>query len=507
MKKFSALFIVALFLISMVPMIAAEDTTADTQTVSVDTSVVTSEDSDVVVDNEVDSSEPQPTLISANSKAINKDEVRQKILDTRADFRAKIADIREGAAIKFENLREEQAKNMEKLDDLEMKKMALLDRARMKKISALDEAQMKLELAKLRIVEVKKDLLFKKRVISEAMKNKAKESYDKAEKQYNESKDEFEKEKAKFEEFKGKDEAKALEHAKKFLNHAGDVVIHLLEKVKSKVQENDGLTDNESSTIIADIDARIVAVKAAQDKVNASTTKDEVKEAGKAIIDEWGKIKSDVKEYVGRLVNAQVGEIIQRSEQLEKKLNDVLTEMKNNSINVDSLNTKVDLFSMRVEEARNKFKTAQSLFEQVKTMKGESMTADRLNTIRTLSEQAKNLAKEAHSALQEAHSILMTIVRDVKQAGGEDINLESEASNATTVEVVQDVTAAETEDVETTEAVEESQESTTEDSTETDTTEQETDETQDTVEVEDQEEETQATETNSTEVINETATA
>jgi hypothetical protein len=421
-------------------------------------------------------------LISANPKDIDKEGIRQRISDTRANIKAKIADIKEGAAIKFDNMKEEQAKNMEKLDDLEMKKLALLDRARMKKISVLDEAQMKIELAKLKVVEVKKDLLFKKRVISEAIQTKAKDNYDKAEKRYNESKDEFEKEKALFEQFKNTNDTKALEHAKKFLNHAGDVVINLLEKVKSKVQENDGLTDNESSTMIADIDARIAAVKAAQEKVNASTTKEEVKAAAKAIIDEWGKTKSDVKEYVGRLVNAKVGEIIQRSEQLEKKLNDVLTEMKNNSINVDSLNTKVDLFSMRVEEARNKFKTAQSLFEQVKTMKGESMTADRLNTIKILSEQAKNLAKEANSALQEAHSILMTIVKDVKQAGGEDINLESEASNATTVEVVQDVTAE-------------------------DTTEQETNETQDTVEVEDQEEETQATEINSTENINETATA
>jgi hypothetical protein len=482
MKKFNALLIMALFIISLVPLVAAEDTTVDSQAVVNDISVVSNESG----------SEPQPMLTSANPEKTNKDsgigklveknaELRQKILDTRANLRDKIAQIRNSSAIKFENLREEQAQKLEKLNATDMKKLALLDRARIKKIAALDETQMRLELAKLKIVQVRKDLLFKNREIAKDKLDKAKDNFDKAEKNYNESKAKFEDEKALFEKYKNTNSTVALEHAKKFLNHAGDVVINLLEKIKSKVQSNDGLTDNESSTMIADIDARIAAVKAAQDAINASTTKEEVKAAAKTIIDEWSKTKGDIQEYVGRLVNAKVGEVIQRSEQLEKKLNDVLSEMKNKSISVDSINTKVDLFSMRIDEARNKFKTAQSLFDQVKAMKGENMTADTSQTIKTLSGQANSLAKEALSALQDAHSILMTIVKDVKQAGGQDINLESDNTNTTTVDVVQDTTAA-------------------------DTTEQETGETQEPADTGAQED-NQTTETNSTESVNETATA
>ncbi len=434
------------------------------------------------------------------------DDVKVRMETARARIQERVAEFKEGVALKMERFKEAQAERLEKLEDAELKKIALLDRARAKKLADMDESKLKEELSKLKVKKVKAENLFKKRVVAADKLKRARENYKNAEERYQKAKKSFEEEKRLFEKYKNVDEEKAIEHAKKFLDHAADVVVETLEKIKAKVEENDDLSEEEASEIIADIEERIAAVKEAQEDVNAAEAKEDVKAAGEVIISEWNKVKARVREHVGKLINAKVGEIIERSEHLEKKLDEILAEMEEKGIEVDEIETKVDLFSIRVEEARNKFKTAESLFEQIKDMKGEKMTKDRLNTIKTLSEQAKALSKEAHSALKEAHKILMDIVRSVKQAGGGEVDLEvAEDEYVEVVEEEEEESEDEIED-EVEEESEEEMEDESEDEEQSETDEESEEETENEEEVEDETEEEMEEDSESDEESDETET-
>jgi len=377
---------------------------------------------------------------------INKAE-REKLLKLKEARQEKIAGLREDqinrlAQVKAERLRKmtnlDEAKlaKIADLDEVQLNKLAVLQRARVREFAELDKAQIKERLTNLKIKKVKKVNLFRKRVIFEnklkAANNRyntAKQNFIKAKNAYREKRQNFLEIKEKLKACKGVESeectqlnADALAHAKELSINAANMAIEHLNKIKESIEGNDDLEEEDAANMIANIDNAISELEAAKADVEAAETKEEVKEAAAVINRIWRRHAVRIKRYAARVVHAKVGEIIVRSEQLERKLDRILTRMEENGIDVNGIDEKVDAFSAKIEEAKDLYKQSREKFIEAKEGESEATVQD-----------ARRLAKDAHRVLLDAHRIIKDIFKSIKDAGG-SIEVEEEEE----IEVIED---------------------------------------------------------------------
>jgi hypothetical protein len=220
--------------------------------------------------------------------------------------------------------------------------------------------------------------------------------------------------------------AKTLEHAKAILTNSAEAMIAHLEKIKEKVEANDDLSEEEAEKIIEDIDVAIERLQNAIDRVEAAETIEEVKEAGKEIKKVWLKFKPWAKRHAARVLHAALGDIIVRSEHLENKLMCSLDAMEEQGIEVSDLEAKVEEFSDLIDNAKEKHAEAMELFKEAAEIKTETPTDEEAEKVSDLVQQAQELLKEARASLKEAHVKLVEIVKGIREAGGKITPCEKE---------------------------------------------------------------------------------
>ncbi len=298
-----------------------------------------------------------------------------------------------------------------------------LSRAEQKRFLNMSQEQAEETLMNYQLVAVNKSLLYKVRVIPSPILVKAQERVVETKHEYEDIKDELDDEKEKFENARlGRDEEQATEHAKNFMLKTADLVIKALERIKYNVEATDDLDEEEAQEIIEEIDSHIQDMEQAKADVEAAETKEEVQEAGRVILQAWKRIRIEINRYAVKLIHAKFGDIIQRSEHLEDKLDCTLQNMENQGINVTNIDEMVNEFSMNVSEARQKFKDARTYLEQAKEIKSDNATDEELEEAERLVEESKNLIDEAKRQLNAAHELLKQIVREIKAAGGEIVD-------------------------------------------------------------------------------------
>ena len=311
------------------------------------------------------------------------------------------------------------------LSDDEKKKFISLSRAQKEKVITKG----KTELTRYKIKKVT-EIKFNERVVTKEKIKKTEEKYKQSKEKYDKSKAEYSKAKARFTQaLKNKNETEAIEHAKKFLMHASDMVIENLEKIKSKAEGNDDLTEEELKEIISDIDIKIQEMETAKTNIENATTKEEVKEEGRAIIKSWNNMKNKIRGHSGKVIESRVGEIIKRSESLARKLDRVLEKLESEGINVSSLDTMIDEFSLKIENSKTLFTDAKDLFKKAKDlMRDDTSNKDDRAMIKELTDKGHAKLKEAHNELKEAHKLIVKIAKEARALGGnfEDDSHENE---------------------------------------------------------------------------------
>lgn len=350
-----------------------------------------------------------------------KEERLKKITALREDQIKKLAAVKAERLKKMAGLSEEQLKKIALLDARQLDKLASLDRARLNEIAKLSHPQIIARVVKLETKKLDKELGFGERKIAKEKSDSAKKGFKEKEDAYSKLKEDFKAEKKAFDDAKtaGKD-AEALEHAKKYLLRLADAIINKLERIKEKVSSSDKLTDAEESEIIADIDAKIKEISDAKAEVEKATTRDELKNAGKSIIKTWKAIKHRIKKHLLRLEHANVHAVIKRAEHLENRLEKVLAEMEEKGIKVEGIDAKVTEFSGMVNSARTLFGDAQEAFKQAKAIREEDS-----EKAQELVKKSRDLLQQAQQKLKSAHDILVDIVKEIKNSGGNETAVES----------------------------------------------------------------------------------
>ena len=418
MRK-TAIFVLLIFLLSIAAVSAQEGDDANAKTVTQKEQKLTA-----------DQLQRRAKLQAVNKESLEKiakldREKQEKLESLRAEQIERLTLVKaERLAKMAKNLDTDKLNKISSLDQRQIEKLAALDRTRLKEYAKLSDDELKAKLEKL---QVKKVTAFKERAIAKDKLELAKQNLEKAKERYQLAKEQL-KEKKKLL-LEAPDEATKIELLKEYLTNAIDTIIEKLNTLKEKISENENIDETTANTKITEIDNRIATLEELKTKITAASTLEELKVLGKDISGKWKEVKAENKVKETLILRANVQEVIRRSEHLEERLEKVLADMEEKGISAEGIESKVDSFSAKINEARELFKQSQEKFNEAK------------NNEEATIKEAQELAKQANERLREAHAILVDIVKDIKNAGGNAEEVEEPETEE--VEIVEEVSEVE----------------------------------------------------------------
>lgn len=316
---------------------------------------------------------------------------------------------------------------IEKLMDLEinqLEKLSYLDRARINSISNSENIDNELSKIKLDISD--NVLFFNKRIVSSKKIKEAEKNFQIAEQNLITLKKQLDSEKKLLKQAKeSNNESGIREHSKRFLITASDAVINHLHKIKSKIQQSQNLEDEEDEELVKDIISKIQEIENIKPDIDANLSIEEIRVIAKDLNSAWKRIKIKSEFYVITLVNNKIDETIKRSEYLEKKLEIILTELEEKSLDILDIEIKLTEFSNKISIARINFKKSLDYFRKAKST---GIKKDLQQAILSYKEYSGLALNE----LRDNHDILKEIIKDIREKD-KTVNLGKEISEVVIV--------------------------------------------------------------------------
>ncbi|MBU1975003.1 MAG: hypothetical protein KKG59_01215 [Nanoarchaeota archaeon] len=421
MKKIMSLFIMVVFMVSTVQVVLA----ANQQGTNVN-------DPDPNTDSVLDHVEDDPgngDMAMSGDDEVDDDTDDSAALTNRARVRNALKTavaVKEHrmATIERKLANNPEAENLlSKLSAEEQKKLLLMTRSRQAAILKMGTENAQNTLARYRL-QTAATVKAPGRVIAKEKMEAAKAKYMAAKNRYATLREEYNGKKEQFLEYKGlekqcidgteTDEAKcaeyaekALEHAKAHLSKLADMIVDQLEKVKAKVESSETMSEEEATTAIADLDEQISIVTAAKADVDTAETKEEVKVAGRVIVDAWKKVHFKLKRHAANLIYTNVRNLIAKAEALENRLDRILAQMEEDGIEVGDIDELVDEFSEYIATAKENYKLGMELLQKAKLSESTEEV-----------ESAHAYFLKAHEAMKSAHTTLSEIIKEIIAEGG-----------------------------------------------------------------------------------------
>ena len=320
-----------------------------------------------------------------------------------------------------------------------MTRVQNFEQRKLEKITEFNQLQQDKDFSKF-----KEENAFKAREIAGENLKKAKDAYMTAKEKFVNARNKAENTKEKFNAAKDKvlkcsgDDSEECEEmreqinakAKEHVMNIADVILEHLNKIKSRAESNEDLSEEEAAEIIAEVDGYIGEIEAAKEIIATSESKEEIIKATKEIKNSWQRMRKNVEVTVGKLVNARIGGIIVKSEQLQIKLERIMERIAEEGTDTTELESLVDEFNISIETAKDNYKLAIEKFTEAKN--------NTINPDTALIREGQEFMKAAHAALQDAQKNLRDIVHLIKQVGAEE-ELEEDESDEAAAEVDEEV--------------------------------------------------------------------
>lgn len=269
---------------------------------------------------------------------------------------------------------------------------------------------------------------FKVRRLLAVNKEKARQNYIDARLNYKEAKEKLQRTKLRLDAAKKLDKAckgpaseeckkakaELLESAKEHFTTQADIIIEMLQKIKAKITANEDISDEDEAKIVVAIDAKISNVTAIKEKIKAAQNKEELLTAARELRSEWNSIKRAAHRYASFIVSSRMAGVIVKANHLEKRLERILGIMAENGQSVTDVQPLVDQFHTEVEAAKKSFKESQNIWLSAK-----------LDIDDATVQEAQEKLKGARAHLKKANEILNEIFKKldkkvIKEAESED---------------------------------------------------------------------------------------
>ena len=241
------------------------------------------------------------------------------------------------------------------------------------------------------------------------------ERYENASEKFKEAKDELKETREELRDaIKEQKKNETFIRAKNYLLKTSDLLINHLEKLKAKVQENPNIPNETEAYIVAEIDVEVDEVVQIKGEIEAATTREQLKDLAKELHDKWDRLKHLVKLHTYRIVAARIEGIVNFGLVLEKRLDKILDNLNDSGKNV-SISVELADFKAEINASRSYYIQAQDKIQEIFDLRnaGEPVDSDKIKTLIT---ETRDLLWKARDALKEAHQTLKTILRKIKQA-------------------------------------------------------------------------------------------
>ncbi|MCX8193876.1 MAG: hypothetical protein N3G19_00725 [Candidatus Pacearchaeota archaeon] len=179
----------------------------------------------------------------------------------------------------------------------------------------------------------------------------------------------------------------------------------VMERVRTRIQNNPKLTDEEKKNLIQVINEQETKFQGLCKEINEAS-----QERLREIAREMKRVMKETKIKFGitkELVHMKrVGLVLEKAEHLETKLQDFVEKWNVTDCDIENL---TEQFNIKVAEARASYDESQELWQQFK----ESVKNREPDT--ELLREAQNKLKEAQFELKEAHKILKQIITELRE--------------------------------------------------------------------------------------------
>lgn len=190
---------------------------------------------------------------------------------------------------------------------------------------------------------------------------------------------------------------------KNYLNKTCDVMIGILEKVKTQVSAEDAAT----------VDMWITYLENKKTELEAATNKTEIIAIARDMHQKWVNNRKEIKLMTGKAVDAKLTGILNNANGLYDKLNSKISELKAKGIDTAQAETLLAAYKTDIGLASQKYAEAKTKY--IEATNATAGSDERFNLIA----DGHKLLVGAHAALKEARITLWQIIKSVKSKVGE----------------------------------------------------------------------------------------
>lgn len=198
-----------------------------------------------------------------------------------------------------------------------------------------------------------------------------------------------------------------FEIGQNYLLNIVDALINHLNFVKEKVQSSEELSDEEANEDVNKINDLLSKLEELKKKINEATNREQLIEISSELRSIMKNVRTESDYSIEHIRHRRIGEILERAEHLEAKLARIQDRFGINVTNSSELNSLIQEFNDKIDDAREKYWDAVEIFEQARSANDSDARHD-------LVRESHDLFKEAHEDLKDAHNILKDIFRLLK---------------------------------------------------------------------------------------------
>lgn len=416
MKKIFSLMILAMFIISMVPLTLAEEGNSN----QAQNGDGYGTESDAVI---LDSAEAETT--SELEVISESDDLDVEIETTTIEPKNK------PILLAYKKLQERVAKNKPELIkalpkfDEEQKKLMSKEFSRARFEWCLKNEKECKNVLKNLVNDLKeaKETVKEKKQISKEKAIEARERYAKAKEFYQEKLEKAKDRRANFLELKEKKEAseqEKVEAAKEYLIEKIELVMGHLDKLKERVESTESMDEEKATAIVERIDTEMAKLEELVDKTKEAQTKEDIRAVVERLKKIWKGFQPETKGYAIGLMHAKVNDIIVRSNELEKKLDSMIEGAELRDIDVSIVDEAVNEFSQKIESARQAYVDSKDMLQEATDFRKDLKEPSdaEIEKYNIMVKEANEKLKEARDLIQEANELLKDIIKELKEAYG-----------------------------------------------------------------------------------------
>ncbi|MBS3122634.1 hypothetical protein J4434_07165 [Candidatus Woesearchaeota archaeon] len=271
--------------------------------------------------------------------------------------------------------------------------------------------------------ELVKPQVVKRRVIAKEELSESRQRYLRAKEAYKNELEEMRARKARFLELKKLKEEGSTEYSEtEMVDTAKDYLLRSIEMLKNhlitiqeRVKSSESLTEEEVNEKVKEIEDGLVKLDDLRARVDAATTKEELKVVTEELKDFWKEYRLVTKGQALELMQDKMKDILVRTNVLERKLDQMLQGAELRGIEIpEEVNALINTFSNQIEKARTLYTESRDIKNKAAEIRKEGFdTKEIQEEFNNLIVESNKKLQEARDAVTEAHKTLAEIITKI----------------------------------------------------------------------------------------------